>query len=110
MTEERDYWILRRGAGRLDLSTRSRMIIRGADRKRFLHGQVTNNVNELVVGQGRYAAVVSAKGKVESDLYIYNLENELLLDFEPGLATRIAARFDKYIIADDVQIEDVSGK
>lgn len=105
-----DYWTLRRSAGRLDLSARSRLIIRGTDRKRFLHGQVTNNVNDLAVGQGCYAAVVSAKGKIESDLNIYCLENELLLDFEPGLATRIAGRFDKYIIADDVQIEDVSGK
>ena len=104
------YWTLRRGAGLLDLSARSRLVITGADRKRFLHGQVTNDVNGLTVGQGCYAAIVSAKGKVESDVYMYCLENALLLDFEPGLAARIAARIEKYVIADDVQLEDVSGK
>jgi folate-binding protein YgfZ len=104
------YRTLRRGAGLLDLSARSRLLITGADRKRFLHGQVTNDVNGLAVGQGCYAAIVSAKGKIESDVFIYCLHQALLLDFEPGLAARIAARIEKYVIADDVQIEDVSGK
>lgn len=104
-----EYWILRRGAGVLDLSPRGRLLIKGADRKRFLHGQVTNDVNGLAVGQGCYAAVVNAKGKLESDAFIYCLEDALLLDFEPGLTERLIQRCDKYIIADDVQIEDASG-
>jgi aminomethyltransferase len=103
-----DYWVLRRGAGWLDLSERSRLLIRGADRKRFLHGQVTNDVNRLQTGQGCYAAIVTAKGKIESDVNIYCLEDALLLDLEPGLTEKIAARFEKYVIADDVQIEDAS--
>lgn len=102
------YWALRRNAGWLDLSSRSRLLIKGADRKRFLHGQVTNDVNKLAVGQGCYAAIVNAKGKIESDVFIWCLEDALLLDFEPGLAQKIAARLDKYVIADDVQIEDAA--
>ncbi|MCI0351235.1 MAG: hypothetical protein L0Z53_17565, partial [Acidobacteriales bacterium] len=69
---------------------------------------VTNDVNGLAVGQGCYAAIVTAKGKIESDANIYCLEDALLLDFEPGLTKKIAARFEKYVIADDVQIEDAS--
>jgi tRNA-modifying protein YgfZ len=105
-----DYWTLRRSVGWLDLSARSRLLIKGADRKRFLHGQVTNDVNRLQPGQGCYAFIVTAKGKIESDVNIYCLEDAFLLDFEPGLTQRIAARFDKYIIAEDVQIEDASEK
>jgi len=44
---------------------------------------------------------------MQSDLYIFCLENELLLDFEPGLTQTITERLDKFIIADDVQIVDV---
>jgi len=33
---------------------------------------------------------------------------ELLLDFEPGLTASLAARFEKFIIADDVQVIDVT--
>src|SRR6185503_9749566 len=50
-------------AGVMDLSFRSRLCLTGADRVRFLHGQVTNDVNKLRVGEGRYAALVTAKGK-----------------------------------------------
>jgi tRNA-modifying protein YgfZ len=103
------YWALRRNAGWLDLSARSRLLIKGADRKRFLHGQVTNDVNKLAVGQGCYAGIVNAKGKIESDVFIWCLEDALLLDFEPGFTQKIVARLDKYVIADDVQIEDASG-
>lgn len=105
-----DYWTLRRGVGWLDLSARSRLLLKGADRKRFLHGQVTNDVNKLAVGQGCYAAIVSAKGKIESDVYIWCLDDALLLDFEPGLTQKIATRFEKYVIADDVQIEDAAAQ
>src|SRR4051812_35887926 len=103
-----EYAALRSTVALLDLSFRSRLCLTGADRVRFLHGQVTNDVNKLKPGQGCYAALVNAKGKIESDINIYCLENELLLDFEPGLAQRVAARFEKFIIADDVQIIDVS--
>ena len=103
-----EHQALRHAAGVLDLSARSRLCLTGADRKRFLHGQVSNEVNNLNVGEGCYAALVTAKGKLQSDLNIYCLENELLLDFEPGLTRRVTERFEKYIIADDVQVVDVS--
>lgn len=103
-----EYRALRQAVGLLDLSFRSRVCLLGNDRKRFLHGQVTNNVNDLPVGQGCYAALVTAKGKLQSDLYIYQLADEILLDFEPGLTANVMERLDKYIIADDVQVVDVS--
>jgi folate-binding protein YgfZ len=80
----------------------------GADAQRFLNGQVTNNVKDLKAGEGCYAALVSAKGKLHSDLNIYRLANEILLDFEPGLSASVAQRLEKFVIAEDVQIIDVS--
>jgi folate-binding protein YgfZ len=103
-----EYAALRQTAGVIDLSVRSRLCLTGADRKKFLNGQVTNDVVKLQAGQGCYAAIINAKGKMQSDLYIYNLENELLLDFEPGYSDAIFQRLDKYIIADDVQVTDVA--
>lgn len=105
---ERHYGYLRKSAGVLDLSARSRICITGADRQRFINGQVTNNVKDLKVGQGCYAALVTAKGKMESDLFIYCLRDELLLDFEPGLTATVTERLEKYVIADDVQVVDVA--
>src|SRR5207248_10587267 len=99
---------LRGAAGVLDLCFRSLLCVLGADRQKFLNGQVTNNVKDLKVGEGCYAALVNAKGKMQSDLNIYVLENEILLDFEPGYSAAVAQRLEKFIIADDVQAVDVA--
>jgi len=103
-----EYAALHETAGVLDFSFRSRLCLTGADRSSFLHGQVTNDVKGLRVGEGCYAALITAKGKMESDLNIFCLADELLLDFEPGLTAKISERLEKYIIADDVQAVDIS--
>jgi glycine cleavage system aminomethyltransferase T len=59
-----EHAALREGAGVIDLSFRSRICLVGADRLRFLHGQVTNDVKRLQVGEGCYAAITTAKGKM----------------------------------------------
>ena len=103
-----EYLALTREAGLIDLSFRSRLCLLGSDREKFLHGQVTNEILRMPVGQGTYAALVTAKGKLETDLFIYKLQEELLLDFEPGLTQKITDRLAKYVIAEDVQIVDVA--
>lgn len=103
-----EYEALRGAAGVLDLSFRGRVCLLGADRQRFLHGQVTNDVNKLRPGEGCYAALVSARGKLQSDVNIYRLDEEILLDFEPGLTLRVTERLEKFIIAEDVQVADVA--
>jgi folate-binding protein YgfZ len=103
-----EHQALREAAGVLDLSFRGRVCLTGADRVRFLHGQVTNDVKQLGLGQGCYSALTTAKGKLQSDLSIFCLQDELLLDFEPGLTATVTQRLEKYIVADDVQVVDVT--
>ncbi len=103
-----EYAALGESAGVSDLSFRARLCVLGSDRVKFLNGQVTNNVKDLRTGEGCYAALISAKGKMQSDLFIYILENEILLDFEPGLGQAVQQRLEKYIIAEDAQVADVS--
>lgn len=103
-----EHAALRQTAGVLDLSFRSRLCLVGNDRVRFLHGQVTNDVNRLRPGQGCYAALTTHKGKMESDLNLFVLSEEILLDFEPGLAEKISARLEKFIVADDVRVVNVA--
>jgi len=104
----REHAALCETAGVLDLSFRSRLCLTGADRQKFLNGQVTNNVKDLKTGEGCYAALVNAKGRMQSDLNIYILEDEILLDFEPGFSAAVAQRLEKYVIADDVHVVDVA--
>src|ERR1700734_3793877 len=90
-----EYKALRESAGILNFSNRSRICLVGSERIRFLHGQVTNDIKRLGAGEGCYAAIVTAKGKMESDVNVFNLQDELLLDFEPGLTEKITARLEK---------------
>jgi folate-binding protein YgfZ len=103
-----EYRALTENVAWLDLSSRSRLCVLGVDRHKFLNGQVTNNVKDLKPGQSCYAALVNAKAKIQSDLTVYCLDEELLLDFEPGLAVSVSERLQKYIIAEDVTVADAA--
>lgn len=103
-----EHRALHEGAGVIDLSGRGRLVLLGADRQKLLNGQVTNNIKDLPVGKGCYAALVNAKAKMVADLNVFALASELLLDLEPGLAGPVAERLEKFIVADDVQIVDAA--
>lgn len=104
----KEYDYLKSGLGLIDQSRRGRVCLLGEDRVRFLNGQITNQLESLPTGYGVLAGLVNAKGKLEADLRVYVLRDELLLDFEPGLTDKITQRLEKYIIADDVEAVDVS--
>src|SRR5256885_3733234 len=107
-TVTNDYQALTEGAAFIDFSSRGRLCLVGNDRQAFINGQVTNNVKDLRAGQGCYAALVNAKGKMTTDLNVFVLQDEILLDFETGLSQIVKDRLEKFIIADDVQIVDAS--
>jgi folate-binding protein YgfZ len=91
-----------------DLSDRVKLRLRGNDRLRFLNGQVTNDVRKANPNLSMPACVLSAKGRMDAFVYINAEHDALLLDAEAELKTSLPARLDRYIIADDVTIEDVS--
>jgi len=68
--------------GLLDRSERGKLALTGEDRKAFLNGQVTNDVEALAEGEGCYAAFLTPKGKMLGDLRILDAGDELLLDTE----------------------------
>lgn len=77
-----DERAVREGAGLLDRSERGKLALTGSETKRFLQGQVTNDVEALTAGSGCYAAFLTAKGKMRGDLRVLDTGEELLLDCE----------------------------
>ena len=51
---------------------------------------------------------MTIKGKLCADAFVHAGSDFLLVDTEPELRETLAARLERYIIADDVQIEDVT--
>jgi tRNA-modifying protein YgfZ len=76
------YRALTEACGLLDRSERGKLALAGPDRKVFLQGQVTNDVEALEPGQGCYAVFLTHKGKMLGDLRILDVGDELLLDTE----------------------------
>jgi folate-binding protein YgfZ len=81
-TVESDYRILTECCGLLDRSERGKLALSGRDAASFLQGQVTNDVERLIDGEGCYAAFLTPKGKMLGDLRVLATDDELLLDTE----------------------------
>jgi tRNA-modifying protein YgfZ len=100
------YVALREHAAWLDLSGRGKIRASGEDRARLLHAMTSNNVEALQPGQGCYAFFLNAQGRILADVNLLCFEDYFLLDTEPETHTKIFEHLDRYIIADDVTIED----
>jgi folate-binding protein YgfZ len=105
MSSYREF--LRRG-GIADLSGRAILRFGGNDRARYLNGQVTANVQSLQARRSTPACVTSAKGKLCADGFVTNTGDALWFDAEATLRETLAPRFERYIISDDVTLEDLS--
>src|SRR5437867_6409959 len=92
----------------LDLSARAKLRVTGADQFRFLNGQITNDLRKASETVAIEACVLNAKGKVNAHIFIAALGERFLVDGEPELREPLQARLERYAIADDVQIEDVT--
>jgi tRNA-modifying protein YgfZ len=92
----------------IDLSDRAKLRVTGPDRIRFLNGQLTNDIVNLQPGISVYACALSAKGKLCGDVFVTPLKDALLLDYALALRDSIPARLEKYLIADEVELEDVT--
>jgi tRNA-modifying protein YgfZ len=92
----------------LDLSARAKFRVTGTDRFRFLNGQITNDLRKACETLAIEACVLNAKGKMNAHIFVGAQGESFLLDAEPELRETLRARLERYVIADDVQIEDVS--
>jgi folate-binding protein YgfZ len=87
---------------------RALLHLTGTDRVRFLNGQVTQDLKKLQPGQAVRAAIITAKGRLEADTRIAATTETLLLETDFSLRDAIRSRIEKFIVADDVIIEDHS--
>src|SRR6267378_3854431 len=92
----------------LDLSGRSKFRIIGTDRLRFLNGQITNDLRKASETSAIEACILNAKGKTDAHIYISASGDSFLVDAAADLREALKVRLERYVIADDVQIEDVT--
>jgi len=87
---------------------RTLLRLNGPDRLRFLNGQVTQDVKKLLPGHAVRSAIITSKGRLEADLHIAATSDSLLIETDFILRQSLHTRLEKFIVADDVTIEDIS--
>jgi aminomethyltransferase len=102
------YDALRSGAAWMDLSARGRVMVRGRDRVRLLHNLASNDIKKLAPGSGCYAFLLNPQGRIQADLSLFCFAEHFLVDTEPELREKVQQHMRRYIIADQVELEDVT--
>ena len=103
-----DYELLTESAGLVDHSDRGKFIVRGGEAVDFLQGQVSNDVEALVLGSGCYATILNHKGKLRTDLRILRGDDWLWIDTEAIGHAVIRHTLETYSLGRDVRFEDVT--
>ncbi len=103
-----EHHAVRNRVGIADISHRSRYRVNGEDRAKFLHRILSNDVEGIPVGHGNYATLLTNRGKIISDMRVYVREEAIYIDANPAPAEILFQALDKYIIADDVALEDIT--
>lgn len=96
---------------RIDLGSPSLLEFSGPDAVRFLNGQLTQNVRD-VVGTDLIlpSCVTDAKGKLQFRVWVRELAPDVILvQGRDGSAEELEARLTRYLIADDVEVTDRTG-
>ena len=95
-------------SGVADLSDRVKLRLTGADRVRYLNGQITANVLQFKPGEARPACVTTAKGRLCADIFVHATADALFVDADAAVRETLPPRLERYIISDDATLAEVS--
>jgi tRNA-modifying protein YgfZ len=119
-----EYELVTEATGAADRSDRAKFLVSGSEAADFLQGQVSNDVEALAPGQGCYATILNAKGKLRTDLRILRGKGIGAHPAEPGASADdgwffldseaighavLRHMLETYSLGRDVRNEDLTG-
>ena len=96
---------MRDGAALVDRSGAGRIVLTGADRRSYLQGLLTNDIEALRPGTGCYAAMLTAQGRMLTDMRVLELGDSILLDVPAHVEPAIREHLDTFVFTEDVQVQ-----
>jgi len=103
-----EYSALRESVGLVDTNFRGFFSFTGADRQRYLNAMLTSNVRDLKAGQGAVGLLLNPQGHILAEVEIFATEQSILAGSLAMIRERTFSTFEKFIIMDDVTLEDVT--
>ena len=103
---EAEYAAARSASVLVDLSFRDAIRVTGEDRLTWFHGVCTNDIKGLAPWNAMYAAIVTVKGAMVSDVRAFRREPDLILDLEAGRYDGVREYLERYLISEDAEMHD----
>jgi tRNA-modifying protein YgfZ len=91
-----------------DLSHNALLSVSGDDAAAFLHGQFTNDVQALAVGEAQWNGWCSPKGRLLATFLLARRAEDFVMMLPAELAAPIAKRLTMFVLRSKVKIRDIS--
>lgn len=105
---EEEYSAARRYAVFFDLSHFGKLRITGKDAMDLLNRISTNDLNGMRPGMGKQTFLTTEKGRVVDLCTVYVQQGSILLLTSPGNSENVRKWIEKFVISEDVKVEDVT--
>jgi len=92
----------------VDANFRAYFSFSGPDAQRYLNALLTSNVRDLKPGQGAVGLLLTPQGHILAEIETFDQSGSLLVASHGLVRERTLSTFDKFIIMDDVTLEDVT--
>jgi len=103
-----EYVAIRQGATLLDMGWYNMLRVSGSERVDFLQNMLSNDVESLSEGDGTHSAALSFRGQMLADMVVLYERDSLLLVVDGGRGQNLLRHLNRYLVADDAQIDDIS--
>ena len=105
-----EYDAVRGGAsaGVIDLSSRGRVEVSGAEAVQFLNGMITNDAGRLADGAWMHAAFPNVQGRLLATARVARRGDTFLIDTEAATSERVRQSLERFTLAGDFRVRDVS--
>ncbi len=103
-----EYAALRETVGLVDTNFRAFFSFTGPDRQRYVNAILTSNVRDLKPGQGAVGLLLNPQGHILAEVETLAREESILASSHAMIRERTFSTFDKFIIMDDVTLEDLT--
>lgn len=101
-----EYEAAKNGVALIDKSYRASFSFAGPDRVRYLNAILTNNIKDLVPGQGNVSLLLNPQGHIQAEIETYAEPERLFCVSFAMIRESLIGALDKYIIMDDVTLTD----
>jgi folate-binding protein YgfZ len=107
---QREYKFARESIALIDKNYRAVLSFTGKDRVRYLNAMLTGNIRDLAPGHGNISLLLNPQGRILAEVETLALEDRFLVISHAMIRNRLVETFDKFIIMDDVTMEDWTDK